>query len=100
MNYFVKPVVCDYGVYWVGDNGERKLIVICNSLSNAEMVAEILNSDEKHEVWSRPQGEWIDRNGNTTYPFWLRYECSICHGHSGMADYCYHCGAKMKGEEE
>lgn len=45
-------------------------------------------------------GEWIDRNGNTTYPFWLRYECSICHGHSGMADYCYHCGAKMKGEEE
>lgn len=58
MNYFVKPVVCDYGVYWVGDNGERKLIVICNSLSNAEMVAEILNSDDKHEVWSRPTGEW------------------------------------------
>lgn len=59
MNYFVKPVVCDYGIYRLDDNGERKLIDICNSLSNAEMVAEILNSDDKHKVWSRPTGEWI-----------------------------------------
>ena len=42
MNYFVKPVVCDYGIYRLDDNGERKLIDICNSLSNAEM--ESLNS--------------------------------------------------------
>lgn len=45
------------------------------------------------------QAKWINRNGNTIYPFWERYECSICHGYSDMADYCCHCGAKMKGEE-
>lgn len=51
MRYFVKPVVCDYGIYRL-DDGKLELIEICNSSSNAEMVAEILNSDDKHEVWS------------------------------------------------
>lgn len=50
MRYFVNPVVCDYGIYRL-DDGKRKLIEICNVKSNAEMVAEILNSDNRHEVW-------------------------------------------------
>jgi len=58
MKYFVKPVVCDYGIFWI-DGGKQELIDICNVKSNAEMVAEILNTDNNHEVWSRPQGEWI-----------------------------------------
>ena len=61
MNYIVKPVVCDYGIYRLEDKGELKLIDICNSLSNAEMVAKILNLDAKHEVWSRPTGDLISR---------------------------------------
>ena len=52
MKYFVKPVVCDYGIFWI-DGGKRELIAICNVKSNAEMVAEILNSDDNHEVWNR-----------------------------------------------
>lgn len=44
MVYIVKSVVCDYGVYEKTDDGER-LIVICNSLSNAKLIADILNTD-------------------------------------------------------
>lgn len=44
MMYIVKSVVCDYGVFEKTDN-EEKLIVICNSLSNAELIADILNTD-------------------------------------------------------
>lgn len=101
MNYFVKPVVCDYGIYRLDDNGERKLIDICNSLSNAEMVAEILNSDDKHKVWSRPTGEWI-----STFEMEEFYEemfiCSNCKNKSFAENFCPNCGAKMKvkGEEE
>ena len=44
MKYIVKSVVCDYGVYEKTDN-EEQLKVICNSLSNAELIADILNTD-------------------------------------------------------
>ena len=38
-------------------------------------------------------GEWIDRNGNTVYPFWERYECSKCGFHMDYAHrYCPYCG--------
>lgn len=52
MRYIVKSVVCDYGVFKKTDN-EEKLIEICNSLSNAELIADILNTDlrnAKYEV--------------------------------------------------
>lgn len=46
MMYIVKSVVCDYGVYEKSVfNNKEKLIVICNSLSNAELIADILNTD-------------------------------------------------------
>ena len=44
MKYIVKSVVCDYGVYEKTDN-EEKLKVICNSLSNAKLIADIHNTD-------------------------------------------------------
>ena len=39
--YTVRPVVCDYGVY---ENEELKLI--CNSRSNALLIAAIMEKDE------------------------------------------------------
>lgn len=104
MSYFIKPVVCDYGIYWLDDKGELNLIVICNNLSNAEMVEEILNLDDKHKVWSKPQGEWI---GDTDYESYQgsyeAYKCSKCgYGlhwrdyYSNKYNFCPNCGAKMK----
>ena len=42
MKYTIKPIVCDYGVICV-DTG--KGICICNIKRNAELIADILNSD-------------------------------------------------------
>lgn len=61
MRYIVKSVVCDYGVFEKTDNGEQ-LKVICNSLSNAELIADILNTDlrnTKYEVIERSEYEKI-----------------------------------------
>lgn len=46
--YKVKSVVCDYGVF-----EDEKLIpeLILNSRSNAELIRNILEADEKHEVF-------------------------------------------------
>lgn len=44
----------------------------------------------------RPHGKWKNRNGNTIYPFWERYECSECHSISGGGNFCNHCGADMR----
>ena len=48
----------------------------------------------------RPRGEWKNRNGNTTYPFWERYECAECNSISGGGNFCNHCGADMREEGE
>ena len=40
--YFVKPIVCDYAVYEVGN---PDMICMCNIRSNAELIADILNAD-------------------------------------------------------
>lgn len=42
MNYTIKPIVCDYAVICV-DTG--KVMCICNIKRNAELIADILNSD-------------------------------------------------------
>ena len=44
--YKVKPIVCDYEVYKVG-NGS---ICICNIKENAELIADILNADSDREI--------------------------------------------------
>ena len=51
MYYLVNPIVCDYGVYSLTDENEKALVVICNSLSNATLIADILNSDNMHEIY-------------------------------------------------
>lgn len=50
MEYKVKPVVCDYGIFECTDKGEE-LVFILNSSRNAELIARILNADKKHEVY-------------------------------------------------
>lgn len=49
MTYSVDSVVCDYGVY-ENVNGNRRLCVICNSRTNALLVADILNKDYEHQI--------------------------------------------------
>lgn len=48
VSYEVKPVVCDYGVF---ENSELKLIL--NSLSNANLIKEILELDNKHQQYNK-----------------------------------------------
>ena len=60
MRYIVKSVVCDYGVYEKTDNGEQ-LKVICNSFSNAELIADILNTDLRNAKYDVIERSKIDK---------------------------------------
>lgn len=60
MRYTVKSVVCDYGVFGKTDN-EEKLIDICNSKSNAELIADILNTDLKNERYEVVKKSKVDK---------------------------------------
>ena len=42
MGYYVKPIVCDYGVYNDYDN---ELCLVCNRKANAELIVKILQVD-------------------------------------------------------
>lgn len=62
MRYIVKSVVCDYGVYERTDfNNKEELIVICNSKSNAELIADILNADLEHERYEVVKKSKVDK---------------------------------------
>ena len=43
--YIVKPVVCDYGIFIVDDDGNEELVEVCNSQVNANTICEIFNAD-------------------------------------------------------
>lgn len=48
-------------------------------------------------------GKWINREygmkrDGKTYPFWERYECSICGERADQTAYCPNCGARMDEE--
>lgn len=60
MRYIVKSVVCDYGVFEKTDNREQ-LKVICDSLSNAELIADILNTDLKNTKYKAIKPTKIDK---------------------------------------
>lgn len=60
MRYIVKSVVCDYGIYQKNDNQET-LIDICNSKSNAELIADILNTDLKNGRYEVVKKSKIDK---------------------------------------
>ena len=83
MIYYVKPIVCDYAVVEKTDI-EEKLVAICNSLSNANLVAEILNKDLNNEVW-RTKGTWREYEGTIT--------CEKCGKEvEEKTPYCPYCG--------
>lgn len=50
--YVVGNCVCDYGVYEtyrdMHGRARKNLKLICNSLSNAKLIAEIMNEDLQH----------------------------------------------------
>lgn len=50
-------------------------------------------------------GKWINREyglkrDGRHYPFWERYECSVCGAKADESDYCPNCGAKMDAERK
>lgn len=42
MGYYVKPIVCDYGVY---NDYNNELCLVCNRKANAELIVKILQVD-------------------------------------------------------
>lgn len=58
MTYTVRDVVCDYGVYeiYFDKDGEQHedLKLICNSRSNALLIAKIMNADLRYKKF-----DWI-----------------------------------------
>lgn len=61
MMYFVKPIVCDYGVY---EEGKDEPVCICNLKSNADLIVDILKADSGQEC----------AYGYDVYPD-AKYEC-------------------------
>lgn len=57
MTYIVKDVVCDYGIFRVG---ESEPIVILNSLRNALLIAKILEKDCSVNPSSSPKYVFTD----------------------------------------
>ncbi len=55
MQYITGSCVCDYGVYetYYDRCGKphKKLTLICNSLDNAKLICNIMNTDLKHEKY-------------------------------------------------
>ena len=47
MGYYVKPIVCDYGVYNDYDN---ELCLVCNRKANAELIVKILEVDNGNDA--------------------------------------------------
>lgn len=46
------------------------------------------------------KGKWINRSLNILYPEWELYTCSVCGKHSNSYNFCPHCGADMRGEDD
>ena len=92
----VKTFICE--VIMTIDNAptikDRSLEIAQKSIELGRKVGQLEGKLE------RPQGEWIDRNGNTLYPFWVSFECNQCHKFSSNYNFCPNCGAKMKGGAE
>lgn len=56
MGYYVKPIVCDYGVYRDYNN---ELCLVCNRKANAELIVKILQVDNGDEYFIKK----TSRNG-------------------------------------
>lgn len=51
MFYKVENCVCDYSVVLIKDDGTKQLIDILNSVTNAQLICDILNADMRHEIY-------------------------------------------------
>ena len=70
-----------------------------NEISFAPLVCVLkADIDNAPTIEERPTGEWITRNGDIVFPFWERYECSVCHEYNGCSNFCPNCGADMRGD--
>ncbi len=108
VQYEIKDVVCDYGIY---EDGELKLIL--NSAHNAHLIKRILEIDVSVPNSATPadfvevkHGEWLVKTRSSGSSI----KCSEC-GHRedrgpawniawGISNYCPNCGAKMDGERK
>lgn len=78
----------------------------CNLLDKEQVIA-IINNAPTIEAEPVRQGKWIGTeydgyaDGSPIYYEWICSECkTITEDDEPIWNYCPHCGAKMKGEEE
>ena len=50
MSFYVTPCVCDYAIMSKNRYGKEELIVVVNNYSNALLICDILNYDDKKET--------------------------------------------------
>ena len=62
-----------------------------------QYVLECIDNVPTADVRENVKGEWIDKSGAVTYPFWDRYTCSVCGKSADASPYCPNCGADMRG---
>lgn len=81
-------------------NAEETEDYIINQEENCNIVCDILRDITGIDIRKakKHQGEWISRETNgTLYPFWERYECSVCKAYGSCNDnFCPNCGADMR----
>ena len=66
-------------------------------------ILEMLEKQPHADVQEVKHGHWIKTEDFTMIEQYAvyEYECSKCgaHAHYGIDNYCYHCGARMDGDE-
>ena len=72
-------------------------------ISGIDAVMEIIDELPAADVQKVKHGRWIKTEDFTMIERYAvqEYECSKCgaHAHCGIDNYCYHCGARMDGDE-
>lgn len=67
-------------------------------------VSGVINAEPTVDAVPVRHGKWINREyglkrDGRHYPFWERYECSVCGAKADESDYCPNCGARMDEEK-
>ena len=86
------------------DNERPQVVLFAENITEEEkqkLIAEIkavMDNTKFTEEPERPQGEWLH-----PYETDIACECSVCHRQMPITDdfnFCFYCGAKMKGGKE
>lgn len=85
---------------------EPKKVLVANVTFDEDKLKDIVQTEVIEKIKSgelvikdeRPKGEWTSRETDgTLYPFWERYECSVCKAYGSCNDnFCPNCGADMR----